>query len=164
MFIKIVFSSPYNHESNGAAEVSVREVKNILKKDGRKKLQKGLLGWNTTVKQGLKGTPCDIFIGRPVRGRLPAQKDRRINKQEILEQRCIIQEKIQIKKRRAMKQMLEKGDKVLVQNPLTQKWDKEGVIKEKVIDSDGSVSSFEVECENKLLHRNKRFLQLIPQN
>ena len=63
LFIKLVYSSPYNPESNGGAESAVKAVKEILKKEGRKNLQTCLLSINTTVKQGMSGSPMDLFIG-----------------------------------------------------------------------------------------------------
>ena len=48
-----------------------------------------------------------------------------------------------------------------IQDPFTKKWMKIGVIKRKVVDFDGSVSSFEVEADGKMYHRNRKFLQRI---
>ena len=81
LFIKLVYSSPYNPESNGGAESAVKVVKDILKKEGRKSLQTGLLSLNTTVKQGMSGSPMDLFIGRPAKSMIPGQRDRRITKE-----------------------------------------------------------------------------------
>ena len=53
------------------------------------------------------------------------------------------------------------GDKVKIKDPLTRKWMKEGIVKRKVVDADGLVSSFEVEAGGKMYHRNRRFLQRI---
>ena len=50
--------------------------------------------------------------------------------------------------------LLEEGDKVRIQDPFTNKWLKIGIIKQKVMDSDGSVSSFDVEADGKMYHRN----------
>ena len=36
-----------------------------------------------------------------------------------------------------------------------------GIVKQKLVDSDGLVSSFEVEADGKMYHRNRRFLQRI---
>ena len=111
----------------------------------------------------MDSSPADIFIRRLVKGLLPGQRDRRINKEELLAQCHMIQEKLQMKKRNATRQLLEVGDLVRIQDPLTKKWNKEGKVKQKVIDTDGSVSSFEVEAEGKVIHRNRRFLQRIDE-
>ena len=76
-------------------------------------------------------------------------------------QRRMVQERIQCKKRNAPRGLLEEGDKVRIQDPFTKKWLKTGIIKQKVIDSDGSVSSFNVEADGKTYHRNRKFLQRI---
>ena len=122
-------------------------------------MQRGLLQLNTSTKQGMTGSPADLFIGRPVKGLLPGQRMRKVDKMELLIQRRMIQEKLQSKKRRATRGLLEVGDKVKIQDPLTRKWIKEGIVKKKVVDTDGSVSSFEIEAEGKMYHRNRRFLQ-----
>ena len=83
MFIKLVYSSPYNPESNGGAESAVKMVKQILNREGKNGLQTGLLSLNTTVKQGMDGSPMDLFIGRQVKSMIPGQRDRRITKEEI---------------------------------------------------------------------------------
>ena len=119
LFIKLVYSSPYNPESNGGAQSAVKVVKDILKKKGRKSLQTCLLSLNTTVKQGMSGSPMDLFIGRPAKSMIPGQRDRRITKEEIEKQKREIQERIQSKKRRKATKILEVGDRANIQNPIT---------------------------------------------
>ena len=46
-----------------------------------------------------------------------------------------------------------------IQDPITKKWSQQGKIEKKILDGDASVSSFEVLCNGKLLHRNGRYLQ-----
>ena len=159
MFIKLVYSSPYNPESNGGAESAVKMVKEILKREGKNGLQTGLLSLNTTVKQGMDGSPMDLFIGREVKSMIPGQRDRRITKEEIEMQRREIQERLQSKKRRKAREILEVGDKVAIQDPITKKWSQQGKIEKKVLNGDASVSSFEVLCNEKILHRSSRYLQ-----
>ena len=161
MFIKVVYSSPYNSESNGASEVAVREVKRILTAKTQKGLQRGLLQLNTSTKQNMAGSPADLFIGRPVKGLLPGQRVKLVDRTELLEQRRMIQEKLQMKRRNAPRGLLEVGDHVRIQDNITKKWTRKGVVVQKVIDADGSVSSFEVSSEGNILHRNRRFLQWI---
>ena len=50
-------------------------------------------------------------------------------------------------RRNAPRGLLEVGDHVRTQDPITKKWTKKGLVKEKVIDTDGSVSSFVVEAD-----------------
>ena len=109
----------------------------------------------------MAGSPADLFIGRPVKGLLPGQRMMKVDETELLMQRRMIQEKLQSKKRNATRGLLEVGDKVKIQDSLTKKWIKEGIVKKKVVDADGSVSSFEVEAGGKMYHRNRRFLQWI---
>ena len=141
--------------------MAVHKVKKILKKMENSNLQKGLLALNTTVKENMSGTPADLFIGQPVNGTIPGQRTRRINKEEILEQRRMIQEKLQMKRRNSPRGLLEVGDHVRIQDNITKKWTRKGVVVQKVVDADGSVSSFEVSSEGNILHRNRKFLQRI---
>ena len=164
MFIKLVYSSPYNPESNGGAESAVKVVKDILKREGEKNLQTCLLSLNTTVKQGMSGSPMDLFIGREVKSLIPGQRDRRITKEEIEKQRREIQERIQSKKRNKTREILEVGDDVIIQDPLTKRWTQQGKIAQKIQDGDSSVSSFEVLCNGKMIHRSGKFLQRIHSN
>ena len=157
MFIKVVYSSPYNSESNGAAEVAVREVKRILETKTKKGLQRGLLQLNTSTKQNMSGSPADLFLGRPVKGLLPGQTFKIVDRKELLEQRRMIQEKLQMKRRNSPRGLLEVGDHVRIQDNITKKWTRKGVVVQKVVD----VSSFEVSSEGNILHRNRKFLQRI---
>ena len=139
-------------------------MKDILKREGKKNLQTCLLSLNTTVKQGMSGSPMDLFIGREVKSLLPGQRDRRITKEEIEKQRREIQERLQSKKRRKTREILEVGDDVIMQDPLTKRWTQQGKIAKKIQDGDSSVSSFEVLCNGKMVHRNGKFLQRLHSN
>ena len=152
---------PYNSESNGSSESAVKEVKKILDGCGMKGLQRGLLQLNTSTKQGMSGSPAELFLGRPVKGLLPGQRLGKVDRDALLQERRMIQEKLQMKKRNAPRGLLEEGDRVRIQDPFSKKWMKIGVIKQKVVDFDGSVSSFEVEADGKMYHRNRKFLQRI---
>ena len=136
-------------------------MKKILEGAGKSGLQRGLLQLNTSTKQGMSGSPAELFIGRPVKGLLPGQRLGKVDREELLVQRRMIQEKLQMKKRNAPRGLLEEGDRVRIQDPFTKKWLKIGIIKHKVIDSDGLVLSFDVESEGKMYHRNQKFLQRI---
>jgi hypothetical protein len=101
VYIKLVFSSPYNSESNGSSESAVKEVKKILDGCGMKGLQRGLLQLNTSTKQGMSGSPAELFLGRPVKGLLPGQRLGKVDRDALLQERRMIQERLQMKKRNA---------------------------------------------------------------
>ena len=163
LFIRQTFSAPYNHSANGGAEKAVDLVKGILKKSGWKGLQKGLLSLNSTVKQDMTGSSMDLFLGRPTKSLLPGSRARRVSQEELRNQRLAIQQRMMDKKRNSQTEVFVEGQEVMVQNPLSRKWDKTGIIESEIVNSDGSVTSFMVRCGNRSYHRNARHLQHVVQ-
>ena len=100
----------------------------------------------------------DIFIGRPSKNLLPGSRERRVNVEEIKQQRMAIQQRMQDKPRNAYREIFEVGEAVKVQDPLSRRWDKTGEIVEKLINSDGSVTSYNVKANGKVYFRSTRHL------
>ena len=157
-FIKLVHSTPYNHSSNGGAESAINICKEIIKREGFCGLQRGLLSLNTTVKQSMGGSPMDMFIGRPSKSLLPGSRERRVDVEEIKKQRLAIQQRLQDKPRNSYRKLFEIGEQVKVQDPLSRRWDKTGEIIEKLINSDGSVTSYNVRANGRVYFRSARHL------
>ena len=164
LFIRHTFSAPYNHSANGGAEKAVDQVKEILKRVGWKGLQKGLLSLNSTIKQDMTGSSMDLFLGRPTKNLLPGSRARRVSQEELRNQRLAIQQRMQDRKRNSQTEVFSEGQEVLVQDPVSRKWDKSGVIESTVVNDNGSITSFMVKCGNRTYHRNARHLQGIVKN
>ena len=78
--------------------------------------------------------------------------------EEIKKQRLAIQQCLQDKPRNSYHELFEVGDQVKAQDPLSRKWDKTGEIIEKLINSDGSVTSYNVRANGRLYFRSTRHL------
>ena len=68
---KHVTSSPYWPQGNGKAEASVKIVKRILQKCGKKHMLEALLNYRNTPQQGHEKSPAQRNLGRRTRGLLP---------------------------------------------------------------------------------------------
>ena len=161
LFIRHTFSAPYNHSVNGGAEKAVDQIKEIHKREGWKGLQRGLFSLNTTVKQGMTGSSMDLFLGRPAKNLLPGSRARRVSQEELKNQRLMIQQKMMSKKRNSQTEIFTEGQEVLIQDPVTRKWDKQGTVESEVMNDNGSVTSFMVRAGNHTYHRNARHLQKV---
>ena len=154
-------SSAYHHESNGHAEVAVREMKHLLEKTGSwKNFQHALLEWRNTPRQHDKLSPAQYFLGRRQKTEavaLPVAYQR-ISDREIKEAEILRGEKRENVKEKASsnpKSNLNVGDKVLIQHWQTKRWDLSGTVIEK-----RNSRSYVVEAENgKRYLRNRVFLR-----
>ena len=69
-------SSPYNPQSNGAAEAAVKALKHLLMKIGKgdaynsSAFREGLLEWRNTPGAG-GASPTQLLFGRPTRTKVP---------------------------------------------------------------------------------------------
>ena len=154
-------SSAYHHESNGHAEVTVREMKHLLEKTGSwKKFKKALPEWRNTPRQHDKLSPAQWFLGRRQKTEAAALPDayKRIPNETLEEAEILRGEKREVLKERIAscpRLGLNVGDKVLVQHWKTKRWDLAAEIIEK-----RSKRSYLVETENgKRYLRNRKFLR-----
>ena len=106
----------------------------------------------------------DLFIGRPSKSLLPGSRERRVSVEDIKQQRLAIQQRLKDKPQNSYRELFEVGEKVNIQDPITRKWDKEGEIVEKLVNSDGSVTSYNVRARGRVYFRSTRHLmKLKPQ-
>ena len=148
-------------QTEGQKRLYVDQVKEILKKAGWKGLQKGLLSLNSTVKQNMTGSSMDLFLGRPTKSLLPRSRARRVSQEELRNQRLAIQQRMMDKKRNSQTEVFGEGQEVMVQDPISRKWDKRGIVESEVVNNNGSVTSFMIRCGNRTYHRNARHLQRV---
>ena len=78
--------------------------------------------------------------------------------EEIKQQRLAIQQWLQDKPRNSWRELFEVGDLVNMQDPLSRKWCKTGEVVEKLVNSDGSVTSYNVKSGGRVYFRSTRHL------
>eukprot|EP00095_Tigriopus_kingsejongensis_P000402 snap_masked-scaffold19_size710362-processed-gene-4.9 protein:Tk00402 transcript:snap_masked-scaffold19_size710362-processed-gene-4.9-mRNA-1 annotation:"PREDICTED: uncharacterized protein LOC100900865" len=123
-------SSPYNHQSNGHAESAVKSMKHLVTKSGSwPKFQLALREWrNTPTSKGL--SPAQLLFNRRQRTLAPAHPEN----YEIIEtpEREREEERSRLQSSRAKRRYdlrtknlprLPLDATVIIQNPLTKRWD-----------------------------------------
>ena len=138
--VHLQLSTPHYPQSNGHAEAAVKSMKALLSKSstsGRidsEDFLRGLLEWrNTPRANGL--SPAEMVFGHNIRSIIPAHHKAYARKWQDVMDRCEMaagEEKRKAKQRydgrsKELKPM-ENGSHVRVQNPMTKRWDKRGVI------------------------------------
>ena len=157
-------SSPYNSQSNGLAESAMKNMKTLLKKckEGKESFDEALLEWkNTPRKDGY--SPAMLFIGRRLRTRLPtAHINLRPIDNAVLEKAKVARDQEASKEMERQSQHcrelthLEIGQNVLIQDPISKRWEYEGTI----MSERDSGRSYEVQTgEGGVYIRNRRFLK-----
>ena len=125
-------SSPYFAQSNKLSEAAVKQMKYLLKKVDEKheEFLPRLLEFRNTPNISGK-SPAQMFFGRRLRGclpHLPGANDLDIaNAKAGAEERKRLMENTEHKPKLTLRE-LTIGQKVLIQNPLTNKWDNKGRI------------------------------------
>jgi transposase InsO family protein len=136
-------SSPYNSQSNGLAESSVKSMKHLMSKTTSfEDFKKRLLHWRNVPRSDSNVSPAQLFYGRRLRDSLPQ-----------------LTQKEPAPKLVAGLPMLAPGYRVRLQNTISKKWDSCGTI---VSMRDNGRSYFvQKDDEDSNLLRNRRFLKLI---
>ena len=158
-------SSAHHHESNGHAEVAVREMKHLLEKTKSfRKFREALLEWRNTPRfDGL--SPSQWLFGRRQRTETPAlpKAYERITDETISEHESGRKEKMEKEKNRVDQHSkklanLYNGDKIIIQNPITKRWDTKGT----VIEKRKNGRSYLVKANGRYYTRNRIFLRICP--
>ncbi|XP_059081970.1 uncharacterized protein K02A2.6-like [Tigriopus californicus] len=131
-------SSPHNPQSNGHAESNVKNVKYLLAKSGGEwgsnAFMSGLLELrNTPRSDGL--SPAQRLFGRPLRSKLPIHwkafmPEFQISSDEADTKRFrddALRKAYYDRSTRARKK-IPLGQRVLIQDPITRRWEREGVV------------------------------------
>ena len=158
-------SSAYHHQSNGHAEVTVREMKHLIEKSQSSwtKFKHALLEWRNTPRHNDKFSPAQYFLGRRQRTEVAALPEafKRVSNENLEEAEALRGERREATKERVAscaKSELSVGDKVLVQHWRTLRWDLAAEIIEK-----RNSRSYVVESEyGKRYLRNRKFLKPNP--
>lgn len=160
-------TSPYNSSSNGGAERCVRALKHVLHRDGVKSVSQEVLDKicflsNSHAQEGC-GSAMERFHGRAPRTYLPNSIERFVEHRLLIQSRAAKQEKLARKKGRTSSDEFQAGDHILIQDNLTKRWVKKGVIMEARMAEDNSAQSFKIVTEDgRECLRNKRFLKHQP--
>ena len=159
--IKHVPSSPYSPSSNGLAERGVRQIKDILKRDGlpsTERLTEICFLVNNHVQDGC-GSPAERFLRRRPRSLLPNSIKREVKHRDLVAERHRKQKKLAHAKGRNSAEKFELEDKVVVQCPMTRKWNKRGKISEIRKNEDDSVTTYEIRFrDGSRTWRNKKYI------
>ena len=161
--INHVHTSPYNSKSN-QAERCVRSIKDVLRRDNVKKVtQKKLDEVSYLINQhvqGDSGSPASRFFGRNPRSSLPNSLERFVDHHKLITARKEKQMELASAKGRSCPSDFRPGDRILVQDMASKRWNIEATVKEGRASDDGSIRSFIVEREDGVqLLRNARFLK-----
>ena len=159
------YSSPYNPRSNGTAEAAVKTLKKLVSKTAQggnlenDDFFKGLLELrNTPREDGL--SPAQVIFGRAVRGVVPminnAYSAEHYKKWMVIRSKNIEKTAESYNEHAKPLRVLNNGEKVLIQNPLSKRWKEEGIIRRK---ETGRPSYHVLLPNGKEIWRNRRFLR-----
>lgn len=164
--VEHVTSSPHYAQSNGLAEAAVKQMKKIVR--GSPRLHKvdwdgvarGLLVYcNTPRYDGL--SPAELLFGHPIRDLVPAHRSafepQWQQSADKLERAQAIREKTVERYNSSSKDLLPLriGDKVVLQDPATRRWERCGDVVERTRDRQYLVRM----CGGRVLKRNRRYLR-----
>ncbi len=152
-------SSPYNPRSNGLAESGVKAVKTLLSKchETGEDFFTALTEWRN-VPRADGFSPAQMLLGRRQRGLLPALPPDDINHEEAVAARRHARDTGAAYHDAHAHPLptLSQGQRVLIQHPLTKKWDSHGTVSD--IREDGR--SYEIQTDRgTAILRNRRFLR-----
>ena len=160
-------SSPYNPQSNGHAEASVKIAKHLLLKSPGTNFPAALATWRNTDRDN-KPSPNELMFCRKVRDEKPIMDSHlkaRISVSDIGARQDIIHEthaidqsemQPQNRQRQQIPDQFQRGDHVLVQDPHSKRWEIEAV----VTSSSRSNRSLHLETtEGFSMWRNRRFVR-----
>ena len=141
-------SSPYNSQSNGAAEAAVKQAKYLLIKynNNYKSFLKALREMRNVPRHGENKSPAELFFGWDQRGILP--------KLALKKDEGKLIEPVSVPHR--VLRPLKTGEKVLMQDPISKRWTTTG----KVLDVTKTGRSYIIHEQNgRIKCRNRRFLK-----
>ncbi|XP_059096765.1 uncharacterized protein K02A2.6-like [Tigriopus californicus] len=161
-------SSPHHPQSNGHAESNVKSLKYLLPKCGGEwgsdEFVAGLMELrNTPRSDGL--SPAQHLFGRPMRTQLPVHWRAFLSEfqlqSETVDSKRLKDDQVRkayFDRTSRVRKKLSLGEHVLVQNPITRRWDKHA----KVVDNRSPRRYLLQFPSGRLLERNLRFLRRAP--
>jgi hypothetical protein len=161
-----ILSSPYNPQSNGIAENTVKEMKKLihcLTKSGKideEEWMRAILVYLNTPRRPLNQSPSQVMFGRDLRDGISIlQEQLRPEHLQAIERRveAIKQHQIAIQKADRLPE-LSVDQRVAVQDPISKKWSSTGVVQEKARNR-----SYHVKLDSgAVIWRNRKFLKPLP--
>ena len=162
-------STPHYPQSNGHAEAAVKSVKYLVKKVApsgtfNEEFDRSLLELRNTPRPDGR-SPAQVLFGHSLRSCVPAHRSsfasHWLEKTEESEQRAATRSqavKRAYDSRARPLASLPVGEKVRVQDPISKRWDKVGVVTEA-----GPSRAYMVKTQaGRVLRRNRRFLRVVP--
>lgn len=131
--VKWIPSSPHNHQSNGHAEVTVKIIKHLVAKNNGKIESDAFAAGLLELRNGPRDdglSPAQRLFGHPLRSLVPShwrsfdqhwQKCATVADHQRLE--CAKKRKIYYDRSTKIQNRLPSGTPVLVQNPISKRWD-----------------------------------------
>ena len=161
--IKLTTTSSYWSRSNGLVENANSTVRKLfLKSKSYEDFKLRLLEFNNLPRTDSDFTPSQLFIGRRMRTSVAALSAHFAegSNQEVYSKR--IEKKAAHYKRYGGGKELkdfEIDDVVRIQDKFSKKWDKFGIVKEKIRGKSGQSSSYKILIGDTYYHRNKQYLR-----
>ena len=165
--VEHVVSSPHFPQSNGLAEAAVKSLKKIVRGACRNnvvdwdKVSRGLLLYCNTPRYN-GASPAQLLFGKPIRDLLPAHRrafDPAWQKSaDELEKRAALVKEHAVEKYNATAKhlpSLKPGDHVVLQDPISKRWERCGVVTETGKHRDYLIKV----ASGRVLRRNRRFLR-----
>ena len=146
--IKHVHIFPYNSKYNGGCERGIRSLKDCLKRDKIKKVTQQVLDELTYniyshPQDESVGSAAERFFGRSPRSCLPNSLNRFVDHCKLIESRKAKQIELAEKKGRSVPNNFLPGDRIVIQDNFTKRWDLHGMISEARISEDQKFSQRE---------------------
>lgn len=138
-------SSPYWPRANGISEEGVRRAKYLLQKVEPKEFELHMLHFLAQPMEGRRESPAELFFGRLPRlpnlpqGKFVRPEQNMSSKEDKLKPFAL-------------------GDRVLIQNPISKKWDSKG----KVVKVHRNERSYDLETDDgRIFRRNRIYLRVL---
>jgi len=158
-------SSPYNSQSNGHAEATVKNMKYLVSKLDNPNalvndLDLRLLEWRNTPRGSDGLSPAERMFNRRQRTQLPACEAAYDNISAEIKEKDDGKEDTDVNVAKATKKYhsYRPGDKVVIQNPTTRRWSLYGTVVARSGRS-GRTYSIEKADNGRMTRRNRRFLR-----
>ena len=164
--VKVVSSSPHNHQSNGKAESAVKIAKRLIKKvrENHEDLYAALLEWRNTPVEDIGASPVQLLMSRATRSFLPVMENMLKPRVEegIVDKLKMKQDKYKAQYDRGTMTLsaMQVGQRVTVQKRPDLK--SEPWVKGSVVTQEGP-RTYIVSVDGRLYRRNRRFIRVLSE-
>ena len=175
--VKLRISSAHYPQSNGRAEAAVRSAKRMIRDNTRgdgsldtDEAAKAMMQYRNTPLRGIEKSPAQLALGRQLRDSIPMSKEYylpdshwaiTLREREMALTQSMMKDKDTYDIHAKQLPYLRTGNHVLIQDPVTKRWDRSGIIMERypyrqyLIKINGS---------GRMTRRNRRHLKFLLAN